>query len=111
MCCELDLYIKRLNDRGCGLFYLLIEMFSADWTVGVIVVFLPLFVVQPFHKDIIGQVLSTDEYCIQDLVQKLLSEVTPYIYLKWFKVLPITAFHLDAALKWYVILVLGDEGC
>ena len=73
-------------------------------------VFPPLFLGQPFHRDIIGQVLSTDGCCGEGLLQKLFSDVIPHIYLGWFKVLPIVAFHVDAAPTWYAMLVLGDEG-
>ena len=35
------------------------EWFGADWAIGGIVVFPPLFLGQPFNRDLIGQVLST----------------------------------------------------
>ena len=42
--------------------------------------------------------------------KKLFIGAIPYIYLECFKVLSITAFHVDAASTWYVMLVLGGEG-
>ena len=87
-----------------------LEQFNADQAVGIMVVFPQLLLGQPFHRDFVGQVLSTDGGCGQDLVQKLFSGVIPDIYLGWLKVLPITSFHVDAAPTWYVMLVLGDEG-
>ena len=87
-----------------------LEWFSTDWAVGGVVVTPPLFLGQPFHRDFLGQVFSIDGWCDWDLVQKLFSGVIPYIYLGWFNVLLTTAFHVDAALTWYVMLVFGDEG-
>ena len=86
-----------------------LEWFSTDQAVGGIVVFTPLLLGQSFNRDIISYVLSTDGCRSKDLLQKLFSIVIPYIYLGWFKVLPITAFHVDAASAWYVMLVLRDE--
>ena len=42
--------------------------------------------------------------------KKLFIGAIPYIYLEFFKVLSMTAFHVDAASTWYVMLVLGGEG-
>ena len=42
----------------CGL-----EYFGEDRVVCGVVVFPPLFLGQPFHRDFIGQVLSTDGVC------------------------------------------------
>ena len=36
------------------------EWFRADWAVGDVIIFPPLFLGQPFHRDFIGQVLSTE---------------------------------------------------
>ena len=40
-----------------------LEWFGADRVVGHIVVFPPLFLDQPFHRDFIVQVLSRDGFC------------------------------------------------
>ena len=87
-----------------------LEWFGADYAVRDVDLFPPLFLGQPLHSDIIGQVLSTDGCYGYHLVQKLFSSVIPNIHLGWFKVSPINTFHEDAVLTWYVMLILGGEG-
>ena len=87
-----------------------LEWFDADQAVGGAVTFPLLFLGQPFHRNFISRVLSTDGSYEQDLVQKLFSSIILYIHLQWFGVFSIFAFHVDAAPTWYVILVLSGEG-
>ena len=87
-----------------------LEWFGTDRKVLGIVVFPPLFLGQPFYRNFIGQLFSTDGCCGYDLVQKPFSSIISHIHLGWFKVLPITAFQVDAAPTWYVMQVLGGKG-
>ena len=52
---------------------------------------------------------STDGSYDNKLVLKLLNNIISHIHLGFFKVLPITVFHVDAAPTWYMLLVLGGE--
>ena len=86
-------------------FYLLTWMvwhrFSSWWHY-----WIPFIVLESaFHRDFIGHVLYTDGWP----GRKIFTGVIPYIQLGCFKVLPITAFHVDATSTWYLLLVLGGE--
>ena len=54
-----------------------LERFSADQAVGSVVVFPQLLLGQPFHRDFVGQVLSTDGGCGQDLSKNFSAASSP----------------------------------
>ena len=107
--CELDLYMHLSNDRDSGLFYLLSWMVwcrLSSWRHCCI------------PSIVLGSAVSYVFYWLYVVYRWLLrlrpSSKTfqrhhPLIHLGCFKVLPITAFHVDAVSTWYMMLVLGGE--
>ena len=95
-----------------------LEWFRTDWVVGGVVVFPPLLVALLYSlhcswvSRFIGILLVS---CCLQMVSvaktwsKNFSAASSRIYLGWFKVLPITAFHVNAAFTWYLMLVLDGE--
>ena len=69
-----------------------LEWFDADWAVRGVIVFPPLFLGQPFHKDFIGQVLSTDGCCGYDLVQKPFSGALDVLQWSWWQYVTVRFF-------------------
>ena len=116
--CGLDLHIHSSNDRVCGLLYLLTWMVwcrSSSWSHCCI------------PSIVLGSIFSEGFYCPGVVYRWLLwlgpvpktfqwrhllysFEVVQSIAHHCISHRSITAFHVDAASTWYVLLVLGGKG-